>query len=57
MFIRGKSTRSMVMQSHLTARGKLESTVLLLKIIEDAEDVGEDLEAEIEEEFSKYGKV
>ena len=57
MFIRGKSTRSMVRQSHLTARGKLESTVLLLKIIEDAEDVGEDLEAEIEEECSKYGKV
>ena len=57
MFIRGKSIRNMVMQSQLTARGKLESTVLLLKIIEDAEDVGEDLEAEIEEEFSKYGKV
>ena len=45
------------MQSQLTVRGKLESTVLLLKIMEGREDVGEYLMAEIEEECSKYGKV
>ena len=57
MSIRGKSARHMVMQRLMGARGKLESTVLLLKNMVGAEDVDEDLQAEIEEECNKYGKV
>jgi len=57
MSIRGKSARHMVMQRLMGARGKMESTVLLLKNMVGAEDVDEDLQSEIEEECNKYGKV
>jgi len=57
MSIRGKSARHMVMQRLMGARGKMESTVLLLKNMVGPDDVDEDLQAEIEEECNKYGKV
>jgi len=57
MSIRGKSARHMVMQRLMGARGKLESTILLLKNMVGPEDVDEDLQSEIEEECNKYGKV
>lgn len=55
MSITGSNARFMIMQK-LAMKDK-ESTVMVLKNMVAFEDVDDDLEAEVKEECSKYGKV